>query len=490
MQILKMKTIGSILLFLWIPVLWAQDDTANADKVWTLEECIDYAWENNLNIRSSQLDQLTNEITLKQSKFDLLPNLSAGGSVGKSFGRTIDPVSNSFVSRDFMSGGVSANSNVTLYQGGRLRNTIKRNELNMQSGQYDLEKAQNDVALDVASRYLTVLLNAEQLDNSRYQLEVTQAQLEQTLILVEAGSVPYSNQLDLASQVASNEVQVVNAENNYAISVLNLKQSMQMPADFTLNIAQPDIDVSSLALTGIMKVSEVFEVAQATMPEVKSTQLIIESRGIDEKIAKAAFLPTLSLSGSLTTNYSDQARQLIGTDVVDIPATPIGFVQGTSNIVLSNPRTQQVPLFSENYSTFNQFEDNLGQSVRVNLNVPIFSKLSNTTNLQRAQINKQRAEISAENVKNQLRQNIETAHNNALASLKSYEASQKRVASLEESFRATQERYNVGQSSFVDFQIANNNLFAARTDLLRAKYEYIFRVKILDFYLGKSITLE
>ncbi len=490
MQILKMKTIGSLLLFLLSPLLCAQENAENSDKVWTLEECINYAWENNLNIRGSQLDQLNNEITLKQSKFDLLPNLSAGGSVGKSFGRTIDPVSNSFVSRDFLSGGISANSNVTVYQGGRLRNTIKRNELNLQAGQYDVQKSQNDVALDVASRYLTVLLNAEQLENSKYQLEVTQAQLEQTLILVEAGSLPYSNQLDLESQVASNEVQVVNAENNYTISLLNLKQSMQMPAELTLNIEQPDIDISGLSLTGIMNVNDVFEIAQETMPEVKSSKLVIESRGIEEKIAKAAFLPTLSVSGSLTTNYSDQSRQLIGTQVFNIPASPIGFVQGTNNVVLSNPQTQERPLFSDDYSAFNQFEDNLGQSVRVNLNIPIFSKLSNTTNLQRAQINKQRAEITAQNVTNQLRQSIESAHNNAIASLKSYEASQKRVASLEESFRATQERYNVGQSSFVDFQIANNNLFAARTDLLRAKYEYIFRVKILDFYLGNSITLE
>lgn len=303
MQILKMKTIGSLLLFLLSPLLCAQENAENSDKVWTLEECINYAWENNLNIRGSQLDQLNNEITLKQSKFDLLPNLSAGGSVGKSFGRTIDPVSNSFVSRDFLSGGISANSNVTVYQGGRLRNTIKRNELNLQAGQYDVQKSQNDVALDVASRYLTVLLNAEQLENSKYQLEVTQAQLEQTLILVEAGSLPYSNQLDLESQVASNEVQVVNAENNYTISLLNLKQSMQMPAELTLNIEQPDIDISGLSLTGIMNVNDVFEIAQETMPEVKSSKLVIESRGIEEKIAKAAFLPTLSVSGSLTTNY-------------------------------------------------------------------------------------------------------------------------------------------------------------------------------------------
>ena len=140
--------------------------------------------------------------------------------------------------------------------------------------------------------------------------------------------------------------------------------------------------------------------------------------------------------------------------------------------------------FSENYSVIDQFDDNLGQSVRVNLSVPIFNRLSNTSNYQRAQITKQQAEITQQNVENQLRQNIESAYNNALAGLKSYEASEKRVNALEESFRAAEQRYNVGSANFLDYQVAINNLFAARTDLVRAKYEYIFRITILDFYLG------
>lgn len=456
---------------------------------WTLEECVNYAWENNLTIKNNQLTQLQNEISVKQSKFARLPNLSAGGGIGKSFGRTIDPVSNSFVSQDIVSGALSASSNVTLYQGGILQNTIKQNELNLQASEFDLQKSKNDIGLTVATNFLSVLLSREQLENAKFQLEVTKNQLDRTVKLVEAGSLPLTNQLDLESQNASNEVQVVNAENNLGLAILNLKQAMQMPADETLNVVAPELSVEDVDMT-LQTPSKVFEMAVKNQPEVKSADLSIKSNDLGEKIARGAFLPSLSISGSISTNYSDRARQFLGTSLINVPAQDVGFVQGSGDRVFLDASQQTVTQFSDTYSATDQFNDNLGQSLRVNLNVPIFSRLANTSNLQRAKINKQRAEISSQNVKNQLRQSIETAYNNAVASLKSYEATGKRVTALQESFRATEQRYNVGDVNFVDYQVASNNLFGARTDLVRAKYEYIFRVKILDFYLGNPITLD
>ena len=460
-----------------------------SQTTFTLEECINYAWENNLSVRSNQLSQLSNEIALKQSKMALLPSLNAGGSVGKSFGRSIDPVSNSFVSRDFTTGGFSANSSVTLYNGGILKNTIKQNELNLEASEYDLEKAKNDIGLQVATNFLNVLLNREQLENVKYQKEVTIAQLDRTKKQVQAGALPMTNQLDLESQLASNEVQLVNAENALNLAMLSLKQAMQMSADQTFDIVAPEVEVEAVKLA-MENPSKIFEVALDNQPDVKSAELGIQSSDMAVRISKGAFLPSVSVNGSISTNYSDQARQLSGTQTVAVPSQQIGFVQGSNDPVFTNPSTQTVPVFSENYSVTDQFGDNLGQSLRVNLNVPIFSRYNNSANLQRAEISKQRAEIQALTVKNTLRQNIESAYNSAIAALKSYEASQKRVAALQESFRATEQSYNVGSANFVDYQVANNNLFAARTDLVRTKYEYIFRAKILDFYLGNPITLD
>ena len=463
---------------------------SSGGESWTLEECINYAWENNLTIRTNELNKLNNEIALRESRFAMLPNLNAGGSVGKSFGRTIDPVSNQFLSTDILTSGFSANSSVTLSRGGILRNTIKRNELNLEASEFDLEKSRNDIGLTVATNFLNVLLNREQLENARFQLRTTEEQLERTNKLVEAGSLPLTNKLDLESQVATNEVTVVNAENTLNLALLNLKQSMQMPANQELNIVAPDLAVEDVLLA-TQRPDEIYDIALNNQPDIKSAQLGIESSDIGIKIAKGAFYPTLSLNGSISTNYSDRAQQFLGTQEITVPAEQIGTVgDGSNTPVLSLPRTADVPITSDDYSVRDQFSDNLGQSVSISLNVPIFNRMSNRSNLQRAQITKQRAEITSLNAKNLLRQNIETAYNNALAGLKSYEATQKRVASLEESFRATEQQYNVGSANFVDYQVASNNLFAARADLVRSKYEYIFRTKILDFYLGNPITLK
>jgi len=455
---------------------------------WTLEECINYGWDNNLTIRSSELNLLNNEIILKESKFALLPSLNAGGQIGKSYGRTIDPVSNRFISTDFLSGGVSANTSMTLSRGGILRNSIKRNELNMRASEFDLQKGKDDIGLNIATNFLTVLLNKEQLDNARFQLQVIEDQLERTSKLVDAGSLPISSKLDLESQKASNEVNVVNAENGLSISILNLKQSMQMPADEILDIVAPELEVGDVSIVK-QSPAQIFQVALLNQPDVKSVDLSVQSSDVGVKIAKGAFYPSLSLNGSVSTNYSDRAREILGSQDVVVPPSQIGVVQGTGQQVFNLGSVVSVPIVSDQYSIGSQFGDNVGQSVSINLNIPIFSRYSNSANLQRAQITKQRSEINAMNTRVVLRQNIETSYNNAIASLKSYEATLKRVESLEESFRSTEQRFNVGDVNFVDYQISSNNLFSARTDLVRSKYEYIFRVKILDFYLGNPITL-
>lgn len=453
------------------------------NKAWTLEECVNYAWENNLTIRNNQLNQLQNEIALKESKFSRLPNLSAGGNVGQQFGRTINPNTNEFTSNDVIGGSMSLNSSVSLYRGGQINNSIKQNELNLKASGYDLEKAKNDIGLTVATNFLNVLLNREQLSNARFQLEVTKEQLDRTKKLVEAGSLPLTNQLDLESQVASNEVQVVNAENNLNLSVLALKQAMQMPAQEELEIVVPDVEVGQLASIS-QNPNEIYQIALANQPDIKSAELGIESGDLGIKIAKAAFLPTVTLSGSISSNFSDAAQTGTNFQTVQLP---IGTVQGTNQIVVTE---RDVPQVVEDTPFFTQVDNNLGQSIGIGLNVPIFNRYSNSAGLQRAQINKQRAEITALNTRNQLRQNIETAYNNALASLKSYEATEKRVEALTESFRVVDQQYNNGAANFTDYQVASNNLFAARADLVRTKYEYIFRTKILDFYLGNPITLK
>uniref|UniRef100_UPI00404812FD TolC family protein n=1 Tax=Roseivirga sp. TaxID=1964215 RepID=UPI00404812FD len=457
------------------------------DKNWTLEECVNYAWENNLTVRSSELAQLNNEIALKESRFAMLPNLSGNGNIGKSFGRSIDPSTNSFNSTDFVNGSFSLSSSLTLSNGGIIRNRIKQNELSLDASELDLQKAKNDIGVTVATNFLNVLLNQEQLKNANFQSESTKAQLDRTTKLVEAGSLPLTNQLDLESQVATNEVSVINAENALRLAVLNLKQAMQMPADEQLNVVAPEVTVESIGSVD-KGPSEIYGVAVGAQPEIASALLNVESSDLGVKIAKGAFYPSLSLSGRISSNFSDRAQTVIGSEVITVPQSQIGVVQGSGDPVLSNP--QRVSAITTDTKFGDQIDQNLGQAVSLNLNIPLFSRYSNTAGLQRAKIAKQRAEITAENTKNQLRQTIETAYNSALGAYNTYNATVKRVKALEESFRATEQRYNVGDVNFVEYQVASNNLFAAKADLIRNKYEYVFRTKILDFYLGNPITLQ
>lgn len=479
MMISKTRILSSLIALFIVFSAQGQSKTT-----WSLEDCVLYAWENNLTIRTNELNKLQNEISLKESKFSRLPNLSGSGSVGQQFGRTINPNTNEFTSTDVIGGSLSLNSSVALFRGGQINNSIKQNELNLKASEFDLEKAKNDIGLMVATSFLNVLLNREQLENARFQLKTTQEQLERTKRLVKAGSLPLASQLDLESQVASNEVNVVNAENAVNISLLNLKQAMQMPAEEELDIEVPSIEVGEVVIA-VEKPGEIYQVAVANQPDVKSAELGIESSDLGIKIARSAFLPTISLSGSISSNFSDLAQTASGFQTVQVP---IGVVQGTNTVVLSNPTER--PTVTENTPFFTQVDNNLGQSIGIGVQIPIFNRYSNSAGLQRAQITKQRAEITALNTRNTLRQNIETAYNSALASLKSYEATQKRVEALQESFRATEQQYSAGAANFTDYQVATNNLFAARADLVRTKYEYIFRTKILDFYLGNPITLK
>lgn len=454
------------------------------DKPWTLEACIHYARENNLTIRTNRLDQIQNEINLKEARFSRLPNLSADGNGGKQFGRTINPNTNEFTSTDVIGGSMGLSSSVFLFNGGRIINSIKRGKINLKASGYKLEQSKNNVALTVATNFLNVLLNREQLENVRFQLRVTREQLERTKKLVKAGSLPLTNQLDLESQAASNEVRVVNAENTLNLSVLSLKQAMQMPAEENLEIEAPKIEADDVMMIS-QSPGEIYRIALKNQPDVKSADLSVESGELGIKVARAAFLPSISLRGSISSNFSNVART--GSNFQTIQ-TPIGRVQGTNQLVMSDPR--QVPTVFKDTPFFSQINNNLGQSIGIGLNIPIFNRYANRAGFQRAQITRQRAEINALNVRNQLRQNIETAYNNALASFKSFEATQKRVKALEESFRVTNKRYNAGGANFTDYQVAGNNLFAARADLVRTKYQYIFRTKILDFYLGNPLTLK
>jgi outer membrane protein len=479
----------TVLLFLTIALPRPGFTQQSADTVWTLEECIDYALNENLTIKRSELSVRDYEIQLSQSRADLYPNFNFGAQYNTLWGRSIDPTTNFFSTQSIKSGGVQASSNVTLYGGSQLRNTVKRNKLDLEASSYDLETAKNDVMLNVTLAFLNIILNVELLENANYQLQTTQTQLETTRKQVAVGALPRSRELELVAQVESNEVNVINAENELRIAKLRLKQYLLIPAHVPLEIEIPELDIDQIN-PEVVPAEEVFRTAETIMPQVKSADLGVKSSQIGVKIARGGLDPRLFASGNMYTNASSARteRQLDGESTT--VTIPIGYV------IVPDPFNVELPVFTdrevpptEPYTIGTQFKDNWSYSLGVTLQIPIFNGLSTRSMFQRAKINEEQSEILAKEVRLTLRQNIEIAYNDALAASKTYNASLKQVASLEESFRAAEKSYNLGAMNVYDYQVASNNLFSARSDLLRAKYNYIFTVKVLDFYLGKPLSL-
>jgi outer membrane protein len=477
----------SLIFTLTFAQLQAQTDTVPGTRVWTLRECVDYALESSLSVKRSELDVEVSRIDYNLAKWSMIPSLNGSASYGLNWGRSINPVTNLFTTQEIRSNQLAAQSSVTLFNGLRIQNEIKQNRYNLDASQADLENIRNDVIINVVTLYVNVIFNKELLDNARLQLRSSEAQLQRTRVQVELGALPMSDQLNLEAEVASNELNVVNQENALALSLLQLKQAMQLPATAELDVEVPELTVEDLMLDVTRE--EVFQTALRVMPEIRAADLRVEGWEHGIKAARGNLYPRLSLFGSLTTNYSSASDGPhfvpSGDDMIPV-VQEIGYVEGTGQRVLTN--TFETPgTIEETYGRRQQFEDNLFRSLNFSLQIPVFNGMQARSAYQRSIIARNQAELNRADVRNILRQEVETAYNDAVAAQKTYQSAQQQVAAREEAFRSIQARYNSGASNYFEYQLAENQLFQARSDLSRAKYNFIFRKKILDFYQNKPV---
>lgn len=450
-----MKKLFTLLFFglFWIQQTHAQTNVPAGPL--DLETCVAVAIENNLTLKRTELNQQITEASLMESQGRRLPTLTAGASSGYRWGRSINPVTNLFETRRIGNVNLFGNTGAPIFQGMRINNSIAQAKTNLESGMYTVEATKNDITLNVINLFIDVVFNREQVKIAENQLKTTTEQLARTKKLVEAGSLPLSDQLDLQSQNATNELNLINAKNGLRSAKLSLAQALQIPFTESFDVIEPEYEVSQAIMTSETP-AEIFEIAVKLMPQIKAAEAEVKSADYGVKIAKGAFYPTLDAGISAFSNYVDQA-----------------FIPGSREII---PFKTQV-------------DNNFSQSGNLSLNIPIFTRFSNKANLQRARVQQQLAEVSELEAKNKLRQDIETAYNSAFSAEQSYQASLIRVKSLEETFRIAQQRFDLGAINSVDFQVAQNNLFNAQADLINAKYTYIFRIKVLDFYLGNPINL-
>ncbi|WP_420578506.1 TolC family protein [Ekhidna sp.] len=453
-------------------------------RVVSLQECIEIAVENNLTVQRSELNLQGAEVNLLQAQAQRYPTINLNGNYGYNWGRGIDPTTNQFIDQRINFNGVSGNSSMPVLNGLQVTNSIKQSKIDREASKYDLKRSINDISLNISLFYLNVILNKELVDNARFQLESSQQQLERTKLLVESGALPLANELQLQSQVASNEVALINAQNNLDLSVLDLKQAMLLPPGEEIEIVIPEIEVDQAGIE-TSSVMEVYEVALENQPEMKSADLRVESAEVGLDVSKGAMYPSLSLNGGFSTNYSDAFVDFVPTNVTPTQA-PTNLETASGEAIVENTFDVEGDFETVDLST--QYDNNLSRRLSLNLSVPIFNGFRTRSDIQRSKIALQQAEINKTEQQNILYQTIESSYRNALAASKTYTASQKQVAALEETYRAVENQYNNGAANFTDYQVALNNLYQARTDLSRAKFDFIFRKKVLEFYQGIPLT--
>lgn len=425
--------------------------TVFAQKVWTLEDCINYALENNIQIKQSKLQIESVQADLKQSKYEFAPTLNGSSSLSYTWRGSVDPT-NTYINDNTMRADFGMNSGVTLFGGFQKINTVKQNELAYTSSLFDSEKMENDIALQLTGAYLNILFNHEMLLVAQNQSEITKQQIERTQKLVDAGTLPKGDLLEIEAQGLVEEVNVIRADNNLSLSYLDLLQILDLSANEEFEIETPDIPISEEL--SVIPSEQVYANAVNFMPEIKRAELDVLSANRSVQIAKGAAYPSLSLRGGLSTSYYDSR-------LVDYTAP--------------NPVVM---------AFWDQLSDNLSKYLTLSLNVPIFNAYQTTTRIKQAEILNMNSKFNLELTKNTLRKSIEQKYFDAIAAYKTYHANKATVKSLKESFKYTEEKFTLGMLNSVDYNLAKSRLTQSESELLRAKYDYIFKTKILDFYMG------
>lgn len=426
---------------------------SNAQKSWTLQECIEYALVNNITIKQSEISREVSAINYTQSKGSFLPTLNGSTSYSYNFGRSVDPYTYNFTNQEIQSGNFTTNSNINLYSGLQLQNSLAQSKYEYMASNENLAKIKNDIALNVAAAYLQVLYSREALKAANERQESAMQTRDRTKIMVEAGSMAQGNLLDAEAALAAEELAVVNADNQLKSSLISLTQLLELKTTDGFLVVDPSVDLpdqSSLVLSP----DEIFTTSLKVLPEFRASEWNLKSAEKSYRVSKGARAPRLNLFGSMTTGYSNYTRRITG----------------------------------EKVSFSDQMDENFNKVMGVSLQIPILNGLSTESNIKRSRLNLENAKYTDQQTKNQLYKSIVQAHSDASAGLKRYAASEKAALSTAEAFTYAEKKYNVGMLSSIEFLNVRNNKSKAESDFLQAKYDLIFRIKVLDFYLGKPLT--
>ncbi|MEO6255153.1 MAG: TolC family protein [Ferruginibacter sp.] len=468
--------------FLTVAILLVISGSARAQEKWSLLKCIEYAMANNITIKQTDLQTKLAELTLKQSKYGQLPNLNLNAGPSFNNGRNQDPTSFSLITQSYVSANMQLQSSADIFNWFSKKNTIAANEWEFQATKASTDKLKNDIALSVANLYLQILLGMEQEKIAGIQLQQSQSQLSNTRKLVDAGSLPELNAAELEAQVARDNSTVITAKGAVIQNTLSLKAYMAIDAAAPFNIDTPPVDKIFVEKMADLQPESVYTLAMTNMPQQRYNDFKIKAAQRSSAASKGAMYPTISLYGNLGTGYNSRASEITG---VSYALDTIGkvTVSGTPYNVLApfpNYSSRKQPFFS-------QFNQNFRQSIGLNISIPIFNGYSARTNYEKTKINIKNQELQKQLDDQTLKQDIYQAYNAAMIALEKYNAGKKAVETAERTLNYATKRYEVGMMSTFELITNQNNLFRVKLENALNQYDYVFKMKVLEFYKGQGL---
>ena len=427
----------------------ALSGSARAEQGWTLDRCIEYAIENNIQVRQSDLAAQNRNVEYNSARSNRLPGVSAGASQNWSFGRGLT-ANNTYDNTNTTSTSFNIGTDVTLFAGGRISGNIQIAELGLEAAKADLERIKDDVRVQVAQAFIQIVYNRSILDVARNQVTIDSMQVERLTALAAIGKASSAEVASQRATLAQSQLSVTQAQNNLNLSILTLTQLLELPSPEGFEISAPESDDPEFNIPDSPET--IYEQALGVKSSIKSEELRLEQSSKNIDIAKSGFFPTLSLSAGAGTNYY------------------------TTSKFQSDPFAHQL-------------KNNFSQYIGVNLSIPVFSRGNNRNNVRSAQIGHMNQQMQLDNVKKQLYKEIQQAYYNAVASKSRYESSELVQASAQESFDLMQAKYESGKASITEFNESKNRLVTAQADVIKYRYEYLFNTALLEFYRNNSFEL-
>ena len=476
---------------LFIPLLFIVFATTAQDK-WSLQQCVNYAMENNISIKQSDLQSGIAALNHKQNKLSQIPSFNLSNSDGFRFGKSQNPSTGILENQNFFSVGLNLQSSAQIFNWFSKKNSILADEWALEAAKARTDKLKDDIALAVANAYLQVLLSIEQQKIADVQVKQSVAQLDIVKKQVNAGALPELNALELEAQLSTDSANLITAIGNVSQAKFVLKSNMNLDAAAPFEIDEPPVDEIPLEPIGDLQPADVYALALQNQPQQRVNEFNIKEARSLSLAAKGALYPSISAFGSLGTNYGYSKTPLYSKVLSGYAPSGLVIPDGSGGFV-----SVQQPVFTNGSKTGyitspplgDQFNNNFGQQIGLNLSIPIFNGWQARGNYQRSKLNIRNVEYQKEIDNQTLKQNIYQAYNLAIVAREKFTSSLKAVETAQQSYDFANKRYAVGMLSTLELVTNQNNLFRAKLQYVVNQFDYVFKMKILEFYKGQGLKL-